>query len=128
MQGATLEEIDALATANGMEKAPISTACGATPDNPGWRYYNPGDSDVNLIWEPGDPANARSKVERGPYIKYQVSKQAGGGAYRVAGAGNPYPEDSFSGDAPEVIAQWGGWTGGIEDPGTIGGGDEVGAP
>jgi hypothetical protein len=70
----------------------------------GTRYFIPGDPDVMLFAEAGDPDSpAKEKVHQGPYVKYQISGAGKDGAFRVPLSGNPHP--TSGGQVPVTSAQ-----------------------
>ncbi|MFG2357560.1 DNRLRE domain-containing protein [Streptomyces sp. NPDC048521] len=99
LRGQSEEYILELAEKAGMFTAPMKPT--SATGGRGTRIFKPGDSNVMLFMEAGDPeSTSADKVHQGPYVKYQISGAGKDGAFRVPIAGNPNPE--LGGSVPDA--------------------------
>ncbi|WP_406168756.1 hypothetical protein [Streptomyces sp. NBC_00996] len=99
LRGQSEEYVLELAEKAGMSTAPMKPT--SATGGRGTRIFKPGDSNVMLFMEAGDPESASAdKVHEGPYVEYQISGAGKDGAFRVPIAGNPNPE--LGGEVPTV--------------------------
>ncbi|MFF3286334.1 RHS repeat domain-containing protein [Streptomyces sp. NPDC003023] len=100
VRGQTSQYIHDLAEKAGMSSAPMKPT--SATGGKGTRFFVPGDPDVMLFYEVGDP-NVKDKVHQGPYVKYQIRGEGKDGAVRVPLSGNPHPREG--GRVPTTTAQ-----------------------
>ncbi|MFJ9866301.1 DNRLRE domain-containing protein [Streptomyces sp. NPDC101165] len=99
LRGQSEEYILELSEKAGMSTAPMKPT--SATGGRGTRIFKPGDSNVMLFMEAGDPeTTSADKVHEGPYVKYQISGAGKDGAFRVPIAGNPNPE--LGGEVPTM--------------------------